>query len=483
MLSIGLRILNSNETEPAELRGKNLDIALRLASEQCLVVGGYLRKPHHMHTVQAMIILNSFAGWKQENIDQTWICMGTTIRIALSMGLQRDPACFPDIPPGDAELRRRVWTQLMCMDILSSIQIGLPTMLKSTETDTRPPCNLHDDEITSEGPLPPERPHSEMTGVSYMIAKTKHAHIYAEIVQSISRISPRPPYTDILRLEKALEELHQNLPEFLRYKPFSESTSDQSWLILQRYSLETMFLRGIIMLHRQFASRSTKNPRYLHSRDRCIRAAMNLLENQYEMHQAVETRFQRCKWFVNIYGGSDFLHAAMIVGLHLSMTLGDNFISHGIRVDARGQGPWAGRESDEERRRMYRMLVRYREMVRGEPRVDAPGCVSKAEMVINVVLERLSNDEVLTREDPVEEPVQEPVAVEPGPVLAPPVGLRWPGSPPDLEDVGMQEVSMAQEMQGDWDEWDAFMKGMDLPVDLGPGWGDTGARNNVQPTW
>ena len=196
MLSIGLRILISNNSEPAELRGKSTDLALRLGAEQCLVVGGYLKKPHYMHTIQAMVLLNSFAGWKHENHDQTWVCMGTTIRIGLSMGLHRDPSCFPDIPPGDAELRRRIWTQLTCMDILSSIQIGLPTMIKREECDTQTPLNLHDDEITSDGPLPPGRPITEMTGVSYMIAKCSMARIYSDIVLQVNAVSPRPPYTE-----------------------------------------------------------------------------------------------------------------------------------------------------------------------------------------------------------------------------------------------------------------------------------------------
>ena len=87
----------------------------RAMTIHCLVAGDYLR--HRQYTIEALIL--HFANDQILNVDGTvsnWVLMGVVVRLALRMGLHRDPSHWPSIQPLQAELRRRLWISLYQMD-------------------------------------------------------------------------------------------------------------------------------------------------------------------------------------------------------------------------------------------------------------------------------------------------------------------------------------------------------------------------------
>ncbi|KAL7275270.1 hypothetical protein RUND412_001798 [Rhizina undulata] len=320
IMCLSLKIIHFSGEEPPELSGRTLEmsIAFKNATEQCLVVGEYTKKPY-IHTIQAMILLTT-AQIRKDHSDQSWLLLGTVVRLAMCMGLHRDPRLFGAmISPDEAEIRKRLWTVISCMDLLYSIEIGLPSMIRLDECDSPEPLNLHDDEISEHVTvLPPERGRNELTGVSYMIAKASMAKSYARIVASSNKVGPRPPYDQILKMDSELRELFAATPQFLRIRPTEECKTDPAWLIIQRYNLDLLFRKALVTLHRPYAAKAKTNPKYRNSRQQCVEAATILLNHQAEIFTDQKTTLRHAKWFTESLGSHDFLHAAMIICLDLS---------------------------------------------------------------------------------------------------------------------------------------------------------------------
>ncbi|RPA92007.1 hypothetical protein L873DRAFT_1711756 [Choiromyces venosus 120613-1] len=320
IMCLSLKIYHHSGEEPPEISGKTQEMsdAFRLATEQCLIVGEFTKKMY-IHTVQALILVCTWQTNK-DHVDESWIFQGMLVRIAMCMGLHRDPMQFEStITPSEAEIRRRIWTMICCMDVLGSIKIGLPCMIRQDECDTRLPMNLHDDEI-GEGVdvLPPERPREELTGVSYMIAKASMSKVYSRIVAQTSSLGPRPAYDQIREMDAEIREMHAAVPPFLRLKPTEECKDDPAWLIIQRYNLDLIAHKALVTLHRPYAARAEHNPRYEGSRQKCVEAALVLLRHQVEIILDTQSTLKHARWFTEGLGCLDFLHAAMIICLDLS---------------------------------------------------------------------------------------------------------------------------------------------------------------------
>ena len=63
------------------------------------------------------------------------------------LGLHRDPSHFPEVPPITAEVRRRIWWQLVHIDVLVAIASGLPPMVELGSWDVQGISELKEDFI------------------------------------------------------------------------------------------------------------------------------------------------------------------------------------------------------------------------------------------------------------------------------------------------------------------------------------------------
>lgn len=381
MMSIAVKILNATDSNPPDSEiGKNpIESwhAFRCAAEQCMIVGEYTKKLY-LHTVQTLILLVV----STTPLESSWFFLGSVVRIAMSMGLHRDPRQFPAITQGEGELRRRLWTMITCMDLLTSIQIGLPSMIKEDECDTKMPLNLHDDEVGANvKTLPPEHDKNVLTGVSYMISKASMAHGLCEIVRQVNSVKARPPYDEILKLEADLTARYEQMPEFLLTKSVEDNVNDPAWIIIQRHNLDVLRQIAYLSLHRPYAAKARSNPRYMYSYDRCVSAAMTLLQRQEELHRQIDSTHQQAKWFSISHDGLQFLHAAMIISLDLSSP-------QDVPPDA------------VDRKRKYDALYKARKVASNtmEWNIDA----SRAHGVITVLLNKLESTEPLAFQERVQ---------------------------------------------------------------------------------
>ena len=305
--------------EPPEFRGKSLALAAnyRGLTGQCLLLADFTKPLNN--TIETMVL--HMHGEYARNRDTevgVWVLCGMIVRLAMRMGYHRDPKNY-DITPFQGELRRRVWAFIRQSDLLFSFQIGLPSMIRSGDSDTELPRNIFDDEIEEDTKiLPASRPPSEPTPVSYMCAKASMAFVFGRVVEKLHQLTANA-YDDIMALDQELREARAELPPHLRLRSVEDSMMDPGALVIQRFNLSILYHKGQCVLHRKFLTRARENNRYVHSRRTCVDSSMELLSHQATLHYESRPnhRLHGMKVYISSLTAADFLLAAMIVALDL----------------------------------------------------------------------------------------------------------------------------------------------------------------------
>ena len=308
------------DDEPPEFRGKSLALAAnyRGLTGQCLLLADFTKPVNHMIETLVLHLHCEYARNRDAEVG-TWVLVGMIVRLAMRMGYHRDPKYFPNITPFQGELRRRVWTFVRQSDLLFSFQIGLPSMIRLGDCDTELPRNLYDDEFDEDSKtLPPSRPASEPTPVSYMCAKANIAFAFGKTVEKLHSLSTSS-YDEIMALDRDLREARAEFPPHLRLRSIEDSMMDPGALVMQRFYLSILYHKGQCVLHRKFLARARENNRYAHSRRTCVDSSMELLSHQATLHYESHPgrRLHGMKVFISSLTAADFLLAAMIVALDL----------------------------------------------------------------------------------------------------------------------------------------------------------------------
>lgn len=221
--------------EPPEFRGKTLDMAgtFRNLMAQCLTLADYT-KPYP--SLIESLIFHLHGDWIQtKDADvSVWVLVGVIARLAMRMGYHRDSKMFPNITPFQGEMRRRVWTIVRQYDLMFSFQVGLPSMIRSTDSDTEFPRNLYDDDFDENcKELPPSRPPNEPTPVSCLIAKGRLTYAFGRVIEHTSSIQS-PSYDQVMEIDAELRRARDLIPEHLVVRPVEESQLEPPKIVMAR---------------------------------------------------------------------------------------------------------------------------------------------------------------------------------------------------------------------------------------------------------
>jgi len=83
-------------------------------------------------------------------IETIWTNAGTAVRMAMTMGLHRDPNEFPNISIFEGEQRRRLWATVVEMDLQASLLSGCPALVRDGDYNCAPPGNVDDLQLYEE---------------------------------------------------------------------------------------------------------------------------------------------------------------------------------------------------------------------------------------------------------------------------------------------------------------------------------------------
>jgi hypothetical protein len=357
--------------EPPEYEGlsESLFQLYRIRTAQCLLVGDIAKcLPYTLETLRfnATAELNR----KDDNSRGLWIMTGVIVRVAINMGYHRDPSQLSSISALQAEFRRRIWLTVASMDDMSSFGGGFPRMIPAIYSDTMEPRNLHDwelsfDENTTN--LPPSKPLTDYTPVSYMIVKGRVFRALGRIADFNNNPALNSSYETVLEIDKALSEAHIQIPPYMRIhleQDSDECPFDQtSKLAFSSLSVECMYHKGMCILHRKFIAKARFNSRFDLSRNRCITSALALLSCQ---------RFLVPSWYQFSQSRQMLVLAAMVLFLELELRRRDSTdmqVSSSILYALeRSCGFWKeARSSCEEASRIHQTIARMLSSFRDGP--------------------------------------------------------------------------------------------------------------------
>ena len=320
MMRLAMLSYGREGDEPPEFRGKCQDLAANFRTQMahCMITADYT-KPHN-HIIETLIFhLHAEYTSNRDAEASVWVLVGMIARLAMRMGYHRDPKLFPNLTPFQGEMRRRIWTFVRSADLLFSFQVALPSMIRIGDSDTELPNNLFDDEFDEDSKvLPPSRPATEATPISYMIAKGRLSFGFGRVLEEINGVR-RGGYDEILNIDRGLREIYEGIPEYLKLKPMREMSLAPISLIMARFSLATVYHKSQCVLHRRYMRQARGQNRFVFSRRTSLDSAMQLLSFQAIQHQASQERgrLRSVRSHVNSLTTHDFLLAATIVCMDL----------------------------------------------------------------------------------------------------------------------------------------------------------------------
>jgi hypothetical protein len=310
-------MMGANEKHP-DTRGMPVDMirSYRGSCIQALILSDYTRPgPYTIETL--FLHLEGEFLFSKDGQHVPYLMIGTIVRLALRIGLHRDPSkAGGNFTPFEAEMRRRHWHLIAQMDMLGSFHIGLPGQVGAIESDVQYPRNLRDEDLNEDTKeLPPSRPASELTSISYMICKSILCHECTKVASFAHSLKERP-YEEVLELDQALHAAFEKVPAFYRFGPTGISLFDSPSVVTKQFSLFLLFHKARCMLHRKYFILANTDPKYEHSRKEALDAAKQLLWGQsmtYESAIAPGGPLSNDKWFLSTLATHDFLLAIMIL--------------------------------------------------------------------------------------------------------------------------------------------------------------------------
>lgn len=296
---------------------------------QCLVLANYTKcPPYTMEAFLSYFVVEYLR--TRDTQHGIWLLVGMLVRIAFRMGLHREPSKITNnsLTPFEAEMRRRMWSMIVRLDLMSSGQVGLPRTIHPAMTDTLEPRNLIDDDLHEDmTELPPSRPVTEYTPMLYTIIRNRLLGVFARVVDTVGASEP-PTYREVLELDGVLRETYENTPRALKrmdlkdFDPFAEGAMSDVILAMT-------FLKALEMLHRPFLFLAHGDARYEYSRSACIDAALEIMDIHHRLEDRSRNRsisgsqsmWWMSSWRLSSLMSHDFLLATTLLILDLDRDL------------------------------------------------------------------------------------------------------------------------------------------------------------------
>ena len=225
-----------------------------------------------------------------------WIMTGVLIRLALVQGINRDGTNFK-VKPLTTELRRRLWWQIVTLDVKASDDQGSdPTIMEQTY-DTRHPLNINDEDISPSMDNPPKEREgpTEMTFdlMRYAVSTTMRRLTYAP--PGPGPCKPKEASLGLSEREKMIDDLHQLMQQkFL--KGCNIENDPLHWVIATVAKIITS--RMWLMVHYR-PHRSNDKAGSSESEDRFFKTALEMLQLARRME--TDERTKKWAWMFKTY--------------------------------------------------------------------------------------------------------------------------------------------------------------------------------------
>lgn len=199
-----------------------------------------------------------------------WIAAGQLIRLAVYMGLHRDPLYLPKRTTFICEMRRRLWNTILEIALQASMESGGPPLVALEDFDTQPPGNFDDEQITTEDPVP--RSEDTFTQMSCALALRRMFPLRLAIARSLNGIGAPTSYQDTIRMDGELRTLYKATCQDLQGRNSGENPPSQFPTQLLDYTVR----RYLMALHIPFFGLSLQETTYAFSRRVVVDTAVRI---------------------------------------------------------------------------------------------------------------------------------------------------------------------------------------------------------------
>ncbi|KAL4969871.1 Zn(II)2Cys6 transcription factor [Aspergillus stella-maris] len=278
------------------------------------------RKQHiELSTLQIETLI-LIARWTwSEPADELWRESGSLLRSGMVMGLHVDPSTCPDLSVFQAEMRRRLWTTIVEMDLQASAALGMPIDIPHLDPRSLVSANINDidfDETSTE----PSAVRLEGRWTDSIAQVTLASSLLARVR---AMTVPNDDVTIIEQLSQQLERTIQRIPYCLKVStniPCTNSRPSTFGLVL----LDLCLCRPFNHLCRAvFKQTNHDHENFSTILERLVDSSYTVLKNQHLFDpNAIEAMTwptpEICKLFYSLTKG-DILQAALDMCKYLSL--------------------------------------------------------------------------------------------------------------------------------------------------------------------
>ncbi|KAJ5349646.1 hypothetical protein N7541_007373 [Penicillium brevicompactum] len=201
--------------------------------------------------------------------DLVWTSMGTLLHKAMQINLHRDPKHLSRISVLQAEVRRRLWATIVEMTVQAALDSAMPPSLP--ESDTEPPSNINDDEISESTTAVQSHSSGIYTATSMQLLMLASLPVRLRIPHTLTSLSPEISYLDVIALSSELTNVLTSNYEFIKHGAGASMTP------FHRNLLDYLIRRFIIPLHCPFTDKARTNPLLSSSLKATLDAAMAIM--------------------------------------------------------------------------------------------------------------------------------------------------------------------------------------------------------------
>ena len=274
VMAIGSRISQEHSGD-SELRSQ----ALRwIYNAQQWLAGPHEKGRLNLTGIQVHCLLLLARQVNAAGADLVYVSAGSLLRTAIHMGLHRDPRHLPRMPEFHKELRRRLWTTVVELALQSTLDSSLPPLMSGEDFDTESPSNIDDDEVDATSTIIPRSKRMEaFTQSSFQIILLKSLRTRLEVARIMNDFKSEPSYDDVLRLSTELAHACDEAAGLAHTYQTTNNSAHTGPTAFHCNLLQHLLQRFLIALHRPFALKARKDPRYYFSRKSCLDSCLTII--------------------------------------------------------------------------------------------------------------------------------------------------------------------------------------------------------------
>jgi hypothetical protein len=269
--------------------------------------------------VETLVLLSkSLRGLHPEKL---WCSTGALVRSAMVLGLHIDNATTAQIPPFQAEMRRRLWATVLEIDLQASMATGMPLVVPELGAASSVPSNLDDSTFDeSSTSLPASRSMDTYTDNLYQVILASSLPQRLKALSLVQRSALN--VQEATSVGRQVEECLLQKPQILSLHKNNDAYLD-SGSVLHRVLLDLYLRRPLLCLYKPLLLQKLDPATSIDVQKHCVESSQVVLSYQDLYTISALTKITSSPWahqdFFYRCCKQDVLWAALTLCQHIKL--------------------------------------------------------------------------------------------------------------------------------------------------------------------